>query len=46
MTANTIYLIIVVAFMVGLMVIGLVISRGIKSSEDWMLAGEGIPAHF
>lgn len=42
MTANTIYLIIVVAFMVGLMVIGLVISRGIKSSEDWMLAGKSL----
>lgn len=42
MSANTIYLIIVVIFMVGLMLIGLVISKGIESSEDWMLAGKSL----
>lgn len=42
MTPNSIYLLIVVIFMIGLMVIGLVISKGIKSSEDWMLAGKSL----
>ncbi len=42
MNANSVYLIIVVVFMIGLMVAGLIISRGIESSEDWMLAGKSL----
>ena len=42
MSRDSVYLLIVVIFMIALMIIGLVISRGIKSSEDWMLAGKSL----
>lgn len=42
MSANSVYLTVVIIFMVGLMLLGLAISRGIKSSEDWMLAGKSL----
>lgn len=42
MNNNTLYLIITVAFMIGLAVIGLVISRGVKNTADWMVAGKSL----
>ncbi len=42
MNNNTLYLIVTIAFMVGLAVIGLLISKGVKSSEDWMVAGKSL----
>lgn len=40
MNNYTIYLAVTVAFMIGLAIIGIMISRGVKSSEDWMVAAE------
>lgn len=42
MNNNTIYLAVTVAFMIGLAIIGIMISRGVKSSEDWMVAGKSL----
>ena len=42
MSNNTIYFIVTVGFMVGLAIVGILISRGIKSSEDWMVAGKSL----
>ena len=42
MSNNAIYLIVTVGFMVALAIIGILISRGIKSSEDWMVAGKSL----
>ncbi len=42
MSANTIYLLIVSIFMVGLMIVGIVISKGIKNTKDWMVAGKSL----
>lgn len=42
MNTNTIYLSVVVIFMVALMIIGLIISRGIKNTKDWMVAGKSL----
>ena len=42
MENNTIYLAVTILFMVGLAVIGILISRGVKSSEDWMVAGKSL----
>ncbi len=42
MSANTVYLCIVTIFMVGLMIMGLMISRGIKNTKDWMVAGKSL----
>ena len=38
----SIYLIVIILFMIALAVIGIVISKGIKSSEDWMVAGKSL----
>ena len=38
----SIYPIVIFAFMVALAVIGIVISKGIKNSEDWMVAGKSL----
>lgn len=38
----SIYLIVIILFMVGLAVLGITISKGIKSSEDWMVAGKSL----
>ncbi len=37
MSNNALYMIVTVIFMVGLAVIGILISRGIKDTEDWMV---------
>ena len=37
-----IYLIVVILFMVMLAVIGIIISKGIETSEDWMVAGKSL----
>ena len=42
MSANVIYLIVVILFMVMLAVIGMIISKGIETSEDWMVAGKSL----
>ena len=42
MSNNTIYLITVIVFMVVLAIIGIMISRGIKSQKDWMVAGKSL----
>ena len=42
MSNNTVYLITVVVFMVALAIIGIMISRGIKSQKDWMVAGKSL----
>ena len=42
MSANMIYLIVVILFMVMLAVIGIIISKGIETSEDWMVAGKSL----
>lgn len=42
MSNNAIYLTVTVVFMVALAVIGIMISRGVKSSEDWMVAGKSL----
>ena len=42
MSNHTIYFIVTVGFMVGLAIVGILISRGIKSSEDWMVAGKSL----
>lgn len=42
MSTNSVYLIVVVLFMAALMAIGLWISKGIKNTEDWMLAGKSL----
>lgn len=40
MSNNALYMIVTVIFMVGLAVIGILISRGIKDTEDWMVASK------
>lgn len=42
MSTNTIYLLTVAVFMVILAIIGILISRGIKNQEDWMVAGKSL----
>ena len=42
MSNNLVYLIITIGFMIGLAVIGIMISRGVKTSEDWMVAGKSL----
>lgn len=42
MNNNALYLGVTVAFMIALAVIGIVISRGVKSSEDWMVASKSL----
>jgi SSS family transporter len=42
MSANLIYLTIVILFMAGLLVVGVIISKGIETSEDWMVAGKSL----
>jgi len=42
MSNNAIYLTVTIIFMVALAVIGIMISRGVKSSEDWMVAGKSL----
>ena len=39
---HTLYLVVTIAFMIGLAAVGLFISRGVKSSEDWMVAGKSL----
>lgn len=39
---HALYLGVTVAFMVALAIIGIMISRGVKSSEDWMVAGKSL----
>ena len=40
MSNNALYMIVTVIFMIGLAVIGILISRGIKDTEDWMVASK------
>ena len=42
MSNNALYMIVTVIFMVGLAVIGILISRGIKDTEDWMVASKSL----
>ena len=42
MSNNLVYLIITIGFMIGLALIGIMISRGVKTSEDWMVAGKSL----
>ena len=42
MSNNTVYLITVIVFMAALAIIGIMISRGIKSQKDWMVAGKSL----
>lgn len=42
MDNNTLYIVVTVAFMIALAVIGIVISKGVESSEDWMVAGKSL----
>lgn len=42
MDNNSLYIIVTVAFMIALAVIGIVISKGVESSEDWMVAGKSL----
>lgn len=42
MNNNILYMTVTVAFMVGLAIIGIMISRGIKDTEDWMVAGKSL----
>lgn len=42
MNNSSLYLIVTIAFMVALAVIGIMISRGVKSSVDWMVAGKSL----
>ena len=42
MSNNVLYMIVTVVFMVGLAVIGILISRGIKDTEDWMVASKSL----
>lgn len=42
MNNNMLYLGVTVGFMVVLAIIGIMISRGVKSSEDWMVAGKSL----
>ncbi|OUO93501.1 hypothetical protein B5F39_07325 [Cloacibacillus sp. An23] len=42
MSNSMVYLIITIGFMLGLACIGIMISRGIKTSEDWMVAGKSL----
>lgn len=42
MSNNILYMTVTVAFMVGLAAIGILISRGIKDTEDWMVAGKSL----
>lgn len=42
MSNNMVYLVITIGFMIGLALIGIMISRGVKTSEDWMVAGKSL----
>ena len=42
MSRNAIYLTVVILFMVALLVIGMLISRGVKNQKDWMVAGKSL----
>ena len=42
MNPNVIYLTVVILFMVGLLIIGMLISRGVKNQKDWMVAGKSL----
>lgn len=42
MENNVLYMIVTLVFMISLAVIGILISRGIKDTEDWMVAGKSL----